>query len=269
MCGYEDADNCEALREDSLFKLAVGRAPESGRNLCCQPTMNRLENAPLRGGLGRMAAALVDIFCRSFPIPPAAITLDVDDTCDAVHEHQQLSLFNAHHDTRCLLSVTSSTMSKTASRWRFSCAPARRRPASGPHHAQASGAAHPAALAAHPAYLSRTGGSHGVMQGQRRRLQLPPRCTRWPTPSAMTSRCAAPRPALSGCAASPASIMPPTHGTANATCRSAGGHDARHRRLLHRHLARRLKTGFLYCAPGAAAPASLGLRADYTAAFNP
>ena len=30
-CGYEDADDCDALREDPLFKLAVGQAPESGR----------------------------------------------------------------------------------------------------------------------------------------------------------------------------------------------------------------------------------------------
>ncbi len=52
-----------------------------------------------------MTAALVDIFCRSFPIPPAAITLEIDDTCDAVHGHQQLSLFNAHYDTRCFLPV--------------------------------------------------------------------------------------------------------------------------------------------------------------------
>ena len=34
-CGYEDADDCDALRTDPLFKLAVGRAPESGRALCC------------------------------------------------------------------------------------------------------------------------------------------------------------------------------------------------------------------------------------------
>ena len=47
-CGYEDADDCDALRGDLLFKLAVGRAPESGRDLCSQPTMSRLENAPSR-----------------------------------------------------------------------------------------------------------------------------------------------------------------------------------------------------------------------------
>ena len=104
-CGYEDADDCDALRGDPLFKLAVGRAPESGRDLCSQPTMSRLENAPSRIEVARMTAALVDIFCRSFPAPPTAITLDIDDTCDPVHGHQQLSLFNAHYDTRCFLPV--------------------------------------------------------------------------------------------------------------------------------------------------------------------
>ena len=104
-CGYEDADDCDALRADPVFKLASGRAPESGRDLCSQPTMSRLENAPSRVEVARMTAALVDLFCRSFGAPPAAITLDIDDTCDAVHGHQQLSLFNAHYDTRCFLPV--------------------------------------------------------------------------------------------------------------------------------------------------------------------
>ena len=104
-CGYEDAADCDALRGDPLFKLAVGRAPESGRDLCSQPTMSRLENAPSRLEVARMTAALVDIFCRSFSAPPTAITLDIDDTCDAVHGDQQLSLFNAHYDTRCFLPV--------------------------------------------------------------------------------------------------------------------------------------------------------------------
>ncbi len=40
-CGYEDADDCDTLRHDPLFKLAVGRAPESGHELCSQPTMSR------------------------------------------------------------------------------------------------------------------------------------------------------------------------------------------------------------------------------------
>ncbi|TIR47402.1 MAG: hypothetical protein E5X53_34125 [Mesorhizobium sp.] len=32
--------------------------------------------------------------------PPATVTLDIDDTLDVVHGHQQLSLFNAHYDER-------------------------------------------------------------------------------------------------------------------------------------------------------------------------
>ena len=101
-CGYKDADDCDALRGDPLFKLAVGRAPERGRDLCSQPTMSRLENAPSRVEVARMTAALVDVFCRSFPTPPAAITLDIDDTCDPVHGHQQpgkhLADLNHHWD---------------------------------------------------------------------------------------------------------------------------------------------------------------------------
>ena len=104
-CGYEDADDCDALRSDPLFKLAVGRAPESGAPLCSQPTMSRLENMPSRIQAARMTAALVDLFCRSFKTAPGAITLDIDDTCDAVHGQQQLSLFNAHYDTRCFLPI--------------------------------------------------------------------------------------------------------------------------------------------------------------------
>ena len=99
--GYEDADDCDFLRHDPVFKMAVGRAPESGRPLCSQPTMSRLENAPSRIQVARLMAAMVALFCASFARPPKAITLDIDDTMDEVHGHQQLSLFNAHYDARC------------------------------------------------------------------------------------------------------------------------------------------------------------------------
>ena len=47
----------------------------------------------------------VDIDCASYAVPPAAVTLDVDDTVDVVHGHQQLALFNAHYDERCFLPI--------------------------------------------------------------------------------------------------------------------------------------------------------------------
>lgn len=48
---------------------------------------------------------LVDAWMDSYPCEPAFITLDIDDTCDVVHGHQQLSLFNAHYDERCFLPI--------------------------------------------------------------------------------------------------------------------------------------------------------------------
>jgi len=103
--GYEDADDCDSLRDDPIFKMAVGRAPETGDALCSQPTMSRLENTPSRTEIARMMAAMVDLFCASFARPPATITLDIDDTVDRVHGRQQLSLFHAHYDTRCFLPI--------------------------------------------------------------------------------------------------------------------------------------------------------------------
>lgn len=37
-CGHKDADDCDALRNDPLFKLAAGRLPKSGAPLYLQPT---------------------------------------------------------------------------------------------------------------------------------------------------------------------------------------------------------------------------------------
>src|SRR4030081_417549 len=45
-CGYEDADDLDRLRFDPAFKLACGRLPDTGRDLCSQPTISRWENAP-------------------------------------------------------------------------------------------------------------------------------------------------------------------------------------------------------------------------------
>ena len=103
--GYEDANDCAKLRDDPVFKMAVGRAPESGAPLCSQPTLSRLENAPSRREIARLMGAMVDQFCASWQRAPASIVLDIDDTFDAVHGKQQLSLFNAHYDERCFLPI--------------------------------------------------------------------------------------------------------------------------------------------------------------------
>src|ERR1700675_4326437 len=95
-CGYPDADDLDDLRKDPAFKLACGRLPESGDHLASQPTMSRWENPPDLRTLIRLTRAMVDLWCKSSRRAPKAITLDIADTADTAHGHQQMALFNAH-----------------------------------------------------------------------------------------------------------------------------------------------------------------------------
>src|SRR6185369_3506000 len=104
-CGYEDADDLDRLRFDPALKLACGRLPDTGRDLCSQPTVSRWENAPALRDLIRLMGVMVDLYCASYTTSPATVTLDIDDTVDVVHGHQQLSLFNAHYDERCFMPI--------------------------------------------------------------------------------------------------------------------------------------------------------------------
>ena len=76
--GYSDANDCDGLRVDPAFKLAVGRLPASGGDLCSQPTMCRLENLPGAVALKRMMAAMVELFCDSYEQVPRRIMLDIE-----------------------------------------------------------------------------------------------------------------------------------------------------------------------------------------------
>jgi hypothetical protein len=104
-CGYEDANDLGRLRCDPAFKLACGRLPDSGLDLCSQPTCSRVENLPDLRSVIRLGEVLLDLWLSSYAAPPESVTLDIDDTLDVVHGHQQLSLFNAHYDERCFLPI--------------------------------------------------------------------------------------------------------------------------------------------------------------------
>ena len=95
--GYEDGNDASSLRSDPMFKMALDLSP-SDRELCSQSTISRLENLPDARVLLRMGRTMVDLYCESFKQVPKRITLDIDDTFDAVHGGQQLRLFNAHYD---------------------------------------------------------------------------------------------------------------------------------------------------------------------------
>src|ERR1700680_1217523 len=103
--GYPDGNDCDALRADPAFKMAVGRLPESGADLCSQPTISRLENLPGPTALKRMMAAMVELFCDSFEHVPRRIVLDIDAPEHRAYGQQQLSFLNAHRDSRCFMPI--------------------------------------------------------------------------------------------------------------------------------------------------------------------
>jgi hypothetical protein len=103
--GFVDADDLDFLRADPAFKLACGRLSNTGHELCSQPTLSRLENAPGLKDVVRLSYALVNKWTDSYETEPSSVTLDIDDTCDVARGHQQLSLFNDHYDERCFLTI--------------------------------------------------------------------------------------------------------------------------------------------------------------------
>ena len=76
-------DDLDYLRSDPALKLACGHLPDSGRDLCSQPTMLRYENAPSLREVIRLMRAMVAVYCRNYDKLPASVTLDIDDTLDA------------------------------------------------------------------------------------------------------------------------------------------------------------------------------------------
>ena len=99
-CGYEDADDLDALRHDPGFMMALGKAPGEAVGLASQPTMSRWENTPDLRTLIRIGREMVDIYCASHDAPPDSVTLDIDDTFDAAQGQQQLTFWNGFHGER-------------------------------------------------------------------------------------------------------------------------------------------------------------------------
>lgn len=101
-CGYEDANDCDALRHDSALKMMVGRLP-SDNDLCSQPTMTRLENNVGTRTLYKIGKLFVKEFVGSFDKAPKRIILDVGDTNANTYGAQQLSLFNDYYGESCYM----------------------------------------------------------------------------------------------------------------------------------------------------------------------
>lgn len=101
-CGYEEANDCDALRHDSALKMLTGRKP-SDDDLCSQPTMTRLENHVSKRELYQMGYLYVENFINSFKKVPKRIILDADDTDANTFGNQQLTLFNDYYGEYCYM----------------------------------------------------------------------------------------------------------------------------------------------------------------------
>ena len=101
--GYEDANDCDTLRDDMILKICAEVLPESGNPLSSQPTMSRFENSLSRSELYKIAVAFVDNFIQSYSEEPPVIILDPDDTNSNTYGGQQLTLYNDYYGEYCYM----------------------------------------------------------------------------------------------------------------------------------------------------------------------
>ena len=122
--GYEDLNDHEALRDDALLSVLVGKADvtgdkrvrerDRGHALASASTLNRLElgepGEAARSRYKRIVARpeeldelLVELFVQSQRRAPREIWLDLDATDDPVHGHQEGRFFHGYYGCYCYL----------------------------------------------------------------------------------------------------------------------------------------------------------------------
>lgn len=124
ICGYEDLNDHERLRDDALLALAVGKTDVTGEDrkrerdrghaLAGKSTLNRLElAAPIVEGAERykkisyddhaIERLFVTHFLDAHDEPPKEIILDLDATDDPIHGEQEGRHFHGFYGHYCYL----------------------------------------------------------------------------------------------------------------------------------------------------------------------
>lgn len=98
-CGYDDLNDHHELRCDIAWQTAAGKVEE----LASVPTLCRFENSSVREMSMELMNLMIDVFIESFEDVPSEITLDFDNTNDAVHGSQEGRFFNGYYDEYCFL----------------------------------------------------------------------------------------------------------------------------------------------------------------------
>jgi hypothetical protein len=122
--GYEDLNDHDVLRSDSLLALLVGkldvlgeqrvREADRGHPLASSSTLNRLElSEPQHAASSRykrigadphaLDHLLVELFVESHTQAPREVWLDLDATDDPLHGHQEGRFFHGYYGCYCYL----------------------------------------------------------------------------------------------------------------------------------------------------------------------
>lgn len=120
--GYEDLNDHEDLRRDLCLSVMVEKRDVEGIHrrqkevrgipLAGKSTLNRLELTPydsreidpyhkIVGDLEKVDDLLVNVFLESHPRPPQEIIIDLDNTDDPLHGHQEGRYFHGYYDCYC------------------------------------------------------------------------------------------------------------------------------------------------------------------------
>ena len=124
VCGYEDLNDHDRLRDDPLLALASGkrdplgqkreRRRDRGHGGAGRSTLNRLELTPeqhdpnerykkIRYDSDAIEALFVELFQDAHDEPPEMIVLDVDATDDAIHGRQEGRFYHGYYRSYCYL----------------------------------------------------------------------------------------------------------------------------------------------------------------------
>lgn len=101
--GYEDANDCNDLRNDAIFKICAEQLPENDPDLASQPTMSRFENSVSRSSLYRIAESFARSFINSYESEPEVIIIDCDDTNNNAYGNQLQIEFNSYYGEYCFM----------------------------------------------------------------------------------------------------------------------------------------------------------------------
>jgi len=95
--GYEDCNDADSLRDDTLLKTVCDRLPDSA-GLSSQPTLSRFENAVHGRALNALRDWLEPSYVDELAADTDIVVLDIDPTDDTTHGAQQLSFFHGFYD---------------------------------------------------------------------------------------------------------------------------------------------------------------------------